>query len=50
MTPIDKATQGQKEAAMEEADLREDWEKEDIKDANRKPTLEESDKDPSATE
>lgn len=47
MTPVDKASEKQKEAAEKEEDLRREWEDEDIKTSNRKPDLAEIEEDPS---
>jgi hypothetical protein len=47
MTPIDKTPEKKKETAEEEADLRYEWEKEDIKDEGRKPDLGEIEEDES---
>jgi hypothetical protein len=48
MTPVDKATQKQKDENEREVDLRRDWEKDDIESNNRAPHLEELDEDPNA--
>ena len=48
MTPVDKASEKQKEANEKEEDLRHEWVEEDIQDENRKPNLEELDEDPEA--
>lgn len=48
MTPVDKASEQEKESSEEETDLRQDWEAQDIEDARRKPNLEEIEKDPSS--
>jgi hypothetical protein len=47
MTPVDKTPEDKKETAEEEADLRHEWEEEDIKDEGRKPDLGEIEKDES---
>jgi len=47
MTPVDKASEKQKEAADKEEDLRNEWVEEDIKNSNRKPDLEETEEDTS---
>ena len=47
MTPVDKASGKQKEAAEKEEDLRNEWVEEDIKNSNRKPDLEETEEDTS---
>ncbi len=48
MTPVDKASEKQKQENEREEDLRREWVKEDIKGDNRKPNLEELDEDPTA--
>ena len=48
MTPVDKASEKQKQESEREEDLRREWVEEDIKDEKRKPTLEEADEDPTA--
>jgi hypothetical protein len=47
MTPVDRASEKQKEAADKEEDLRNEWVEEDIKNSNRKPDLEETEEDTS---
>jgi hypothetical protein len=47
MSPVDKTPEDEKETAEEEADLRHEWEEEDIKDEGRKPDLGEIEKDES---
>jgi hypothetical protein len=47
MTPVDKATEKQKEAVEKEEDLRHEWVEEDIKSEGRKPDLEEIEEDES---
>jgi len=47
MTPVDKASEKQKESAEEEADLRKEWVEEDIKGEGRKPDMEETEEDTS---
>jgi hypothetical protein len=47
MTPVDKASEKQKEAAEKEEDLRNEWVEEDITNSNRKPDLEETEEDTS---
>jgi hypothetical protein len=47
MTPVDKASEKQKEAADKEEDLRNEWVEEDIENSNRKPDLEETEEDTS---
>jgi len=47
MTPVDKASEKQKEAVEKEEDLRNEWVEEDIKNSNRKPDLEETEEDTS---
>ena len=47
MTPVDKATEQQKEFSEKEEDLRHEWVEEDIKSENRKPDLEETEEDSS---
>jgi hypothetical protein len=47
MSPVDKTPENKKETAEEEADLRYEWEKEDIKDEGRKPDLGEIEEDES---
>jgi hypothetical protein len=41
MTPVDKASEKQKEAVEKEEDPRREWVEEDIKSEGRKPDLEE---------
>jgi hypothetical protein len=48
MTPVDKASEKEKEAVEKEEDLRHEWVREDIRNENRQPHLEELDEDPSA--
>jgi hypothetical protein len=45
MTPVDKASEKQKESAEKEEDLRHEWVEEDITEASRKPNLEEIEED-----
>jgi hypothetical protein len=45
MSPVDKTPENKKETAEEEADLRHEWEEEDIEDEGRKPDLGEIEKD-----
>jgi len=47
MTPVDKTSEKEKESAEENADLRHEWVREDIKDEGRKPDLEEIEEDES---
>jgi hypothetical protein len=47
MTPVDKATEKQKETVEKEEDLRREWVEEDIKSEGRKPDLEEIEEDES---
>ena len=47
MTPVDKASEKQKESVEKEEDLRHEWVQEDIKDEGRKPDLEEIEEDES---
>jgi hypothetical protein len=47
MTPVNKASEKQKEAAEKEEDLRQEWVDEDIKSEGRKPDLEEIEEDTS---
>jgi hypothetical protein len=47
MSPVDKASEKEKESAEEKADLRHEWAEEDIKDEGRKPDLEEIEQDES---
>jgi hypothetical protein len=47
MTPVDKATEKEKEAVEKEEDLRHEWVEEDIKSEGRKPDLEEIEEDDS---
>ena len=47
MTPVDKTTEQQKEAAEEQADLRYEWVEDDRKAEGRKPDLQEIEKDES---
>jgi len=47
MTPVDKTSEKEKEAAEEEADLRYEWAEDDRKEEGRKPDLEEIEKDDS---
>lgn len=50
MTPVDKASEKEKEAVEETADLRNEWVADDIKDEGRKPDLAETEKDTSIVE
>jgi hypothetical protein len=45
MTPVDKASEKQKEYVEKEEDLRHEWVEEDIKAESRKPNLEETEED-----
>jgi hypothetical protein len=45
MTPVDKASEKQKESAEKEEDLRHEWVEEDINAESRKPNLEEVEED-----
>jgi hypothetical protein len=47
MTPVDKASEKQKEAVEKEEDLRNEWAEEDIENSGRKPDLEETEEDTS---
>jgi hypothetical protein len=47
MTPVDKASEKEKEAAEKEDDLRTEWVEEDVKSEGRKPDLEEIEEDTS---
>ena len=47
MTPVDKASEKQKEASEKEEDLRTEWVEEDIQNSGRKPDLEEIEEDTS---
>jgi hypothetical protein len=47
MTPVDKATEKQKESVEKEEDLRHEWVEDDIKSEGRKPDLEEIEEDDS---
>ena len=47
MTPVDKASEKQKEAAEKEEDHRQEWVDEDIKSEGRKPDLDEIEEDTS---
>ncbi len=47
MTPVDKATQKQKDAAMPADDPRPEWTEEDIEIEGRKPDLSEIEEDTS---
>jgi hypothetical protein len=47
MTPVDKATEREKESAENEADLRREWVEEDVTAEGRKPDLEEIEEDTS---
>ncbi len=46
MTPVDKASLGEKEQVEKQEDLRHEWLEEDILDERRKPNLEEIEEDP----
>jgi len=48
MTPVDKASEKEKEKNDHEEDLRHEWVEEDIQGEHRKPSLEELDEDPTA--
>jgi hypothetical protein len=45
MTPVDKASEKEKESVEKEEDLRVEWVEEDIKSESRKPNLEEIEED-----
>jgi hypothetical protein len=47
MTPVDKASEKEKESVEKEEDLRNEWIQEDIRDEGRKPDLEEIEEDES---
>jgi hypothetical protein len=47
MTPVDKASEKEKESAEKEDDLRNEWLAEEIKEQGRKPDLEEIEEDSS---
>lgn len=47
MTPVDKASEKEKESVEKEEDLRREWIDEDIKSEGRKPDLEEIEEDTS---
>jgi hypothetical protein len=47
MTPIDKASEKEKESVEKEEDLRHEWVEEDIKSEGRKPDLGEIEEDES---
>jgi hypothetical protein len=47
MTPVDKATEKEKETVEKEEDLRNEWVEEDIENSGRKPDLEETEEDTS---
>ena len=47
MTPVDKASEKQKESVEKDEDLRHEWVQEDIIDEGRKPDLEEIEEDES---
>jgi hypothetical protein len=48
MTPVDKASEKQKQENEREEDLRTEWVEDDIHSNNRAPRLEELDEDPTA--
>lgn len=48
MTPVDKASEKEKESVEKEEDLRHEWVEEDIRSEGRKPSLEETEEDTSA--
>ena len=45
MTPVDRATEEEKEEVEKEEDLRHDWIEEDIQTERRKPNLQELEED-----
>jgi hypothetical protein len=47
MTPVDKASEKEKESVEKEEDLRHEWVQDDIKGEGRKPDLEEIEEDES---
>ncbi len=47
MSPVDKATEKEKEATEKEEDLRNEWVEEDIENSGRKPDLDETEEDTS---
>ena len=47
MTPVDKASEKEKESSESKDDLRQEWVEEDVDLENRKPDLEEIEKDAS---
>jgi hypothetical protein len=47
MTPVDKASEKEKESADKEEDLRQEWVEEDIQGEGRKPDLQEIEEDTS---
>jgi hypothetical protein len=47
MTPVDKASEKEKQSADREEDLRNEWVDEDVKSEGRKPDLEEIENDTS---
>jgi hypothetical protein len=47
MSPVDKATEKEKEATEREEDLRNEWVEEDIENSGRKPDLDETEEDTS---
>jgi hypothetical protein len=47
MSPVDKASEKQKESVEKEEDLRREWVEEDIASEGRKPDLEEIEEDTS---